>query len=68
MKITLCENCDLVEPASRKMSPTAWLCTGFPRLEGMGFVAPKWWAEKEPYMRCAGINGGACSMFKPRNE
>lgn len=63
--VTLCETCDHVHPESRKRSPTAWLCMKFPRLEGMGFVAPKAWAEQEPYMRCAGINGGACCLWKP---
>lgn len=63
---TFCEDCEHVHPESRKRSPTSWLCMKFPRLEGMGFVAPKAWAKEEPYMRASGINGGACCVFKPR--
>lgn len=65
MTPTFCENCDHVEPASRKRSPSQWVCLKFPRIEGQGFVAPKAWAEMEPFMRCASINGGACPMWKP---
>ena len=60
---TLCEHCDNVHPESRKRLPTQWLCVKFPRLEGMGFVAPYTWVEKEPFMRCSGINGGFCPMY-----
>lgn len=62
--ITLCENCANVESVSRKYSPTQWLCTRFPRIEGMGFVAPHIWAQKEPFMKCRDINGGACPLFE----
>jgi hypothetical protein len=65
---TLCEACDFVEAGSRKGNPYGWLCTRFPRIEGMGFVAPKFWAEKEPFMKCVGINGGKCCLFKPRRD
>jgi hypothetical protein len=63
---TLCEDCDNVHAETRKRSPSSWLCTKFPRLEGMGFVAPKVWAEQEPFMRCVGINGGHCALWAPR--
>lgn len=65
---TLCETCDHVHAETRKRSPAQWLCSRFPRLEGMGFVAPKVWAEQEPYMRCVGINGGACCLWSPRRD
>lgn len=61
---TLCETCDHVHAETRKKSPQSWLCVKFKRIEGHGFVAPKFWAEHEPYMRCVGINGGACPLWK----
>lgn len=63
--MTYCENCENVTADSRKRLPTQWLCIKFPRMEGMGFVAPKVWAEMEPFQRCVGINGGRCPMFTP---
>lgn len=63
---TFCEDCDNVEPASRKRSPASWVCLKFPRVEGNGFVAPKVWADLDPFMRCTGINGGLCPQFEPR--
>lgn len=65
MTPTFCEECDNVHPETRKKLPAQWLCTKFPRLEGMGFVAAKSWAEQEPFMRCVGINGGKCPLFTP---
>lgn len=62
--MTLCEECDNVHPDTRKRAPTGWLCVRFRRMEGMGFVAPKVWTEQEPFMRCSGINGGACPLFE----
>jgi hypothetical protein len=61
---TYCEDCDNVESQSRKRSPASWVCLKFPRTDGAGFVAPKVWADQEPFMRCNGINGGLCPMFK----
>ena len=63
---TFCEDCDNVETASRKRSPSSWLCLKFPRVEGGGFVAPKVWATAEPFMKCTGINGGWCPLFAHR--
>lgn len=68
MTRTTCEECDHVHPASRKLSPSAWLCMKFPRMEGDGFVAPRTWVTVQPYMRCSGINGGACCLFKKRRD
>jgi len=65
---TFCADCDNVHSESRKRLPHYWLCTKFRRLEGMGFVAPAVWVEQEPYMRCVGINGGACCVFTPRRD
>jgi hypothetical protein len=65
---TFCEDCDNVTSESRKRSPTQWTCVKFPRTEGMGFVAPRAWAEMEPYMRCNGINGGACPLYRKRRD
>jgi hypothetical protein len=62
---TYCEDCDNVEPNSRKRSPASWVCLKFPRVEGGGFVAPKVWASEEPHMRCVHINGGLCPMWTP---
>jgi hypothetical protein len=63
---TYCEECDNVEPNSRKRSPSSWVCLKFPRVEGGGFVAPRAWADMDPFMRCTGINGGACVLWTPR--
>jgi hypothetical protein len=63
--VTFCDSCDNVESHSRKKFPGQWLCTKFPRREGMGFVAPDLWVEMEPYMRCVNINGGACPLWTP---
>lgn len=63
-KATYCEDCDHV--VDRKRAVSQWCCVKFPRLEGMGFVGPRVWAETEPHMKCAGINGGACPMYVPR--
>ena len=63
---TYCEDCDHVEASSRKRSPASWVCLKFPRVEGNGFVAPTVWAETDPFMRCANINGGLCPMWAPR--
>ena len=68
MTPTFCEDCDNVHNDTRRQSPSSWLCVEFPRLEGQGFIAPKFWAEKEPFMRCVGINGGACPLFKRRRN
>lgn len=62
---TFCDECDHVEPSSRKKSPYHWICMKFPRVEGMGFVARGKWIAEEPYMHCRGINGGLCPMWKP---
>jgi len=66
--LTFCENCDNVHPASAKGSPNYWLCSKFPHLDGHGFISSTWWSKNEPYMRCAGINGGACPLFKIKTE
>lgn len=65
-EFTYCEDCDNVEPASRKRSPSSWVCLKFPRVEGGGFVAPTVWADQEPFMRCVHINGGYCPQFVPK--
>lgn len=65
---TFCESCDHVHGESRKRSPQSWLCVMFPRMEGYGFVAPKVWAESEPYMKCVGINGGSCPLYRRRRD
>lgn len=69
MKInTACELCDHVHPDTMKLHPARWLCMKFPRLEGFSPVAPLTWVDKEPYMRCIGINGGACPLFERRRD
>jgi hypothetical protein len=65
---TPCELCDEVHPASRTWQPHRWLCMRFPRLDGLDPVAPTQGVVMQPYMRCSGINGGFCCLFKPRRE
>ena len=66
--ITACETCDNVHAGTRKQHPRAWLCVKFRRIEGYSPVAPKAWVEEEPYMRCVGINGGACPLYTARRD
>lgn len=68
MTITTCETCDHVHAETRKQSPSRWVCVKFPRLEGYSPVAPKYWVDAEPYMRCVGINGGLCPMYRERRD
>lgn len=65
---TYCTACEHVHPESKKRLPIYWLCMRFPRLEGMGFVAPKIWVEMEPFNRCVNVNLGACPCYEPRRE
>jgi hypothetical protein len=65
---TYCEACDNVHAETRKLHPGKWLCIKFKRIEGGSFVAPRTWMEREPYMRAASINGGACPLFTPRRN
>jgi len=53
---------------TRKQSPNRWVCVRFPRVEGLSPIAPTKWVELEPYMRCAGINGGFCPLWTARRE
>ena len=68
MSVTLCECCENVHSASAKLNPNSWLCAKFPRLDGHGFVSETWWSRNEPFMRCSGINGGACPLFTAKTE
>jgi hypothetical protein len=68
MKPTPCEDCDGVVASTRKDGPYRWLCIRFPRLPGLDPVAPTQRMVFEPYMRCAGINGGHCPLWSPRRE
>jgi hypothetical protein len=65
---TTCELCDNVHAETRKQHPGKWLCIKFKRVAGGTFIAPNTWVEREPYMRCNGINGGLCPMYVPRRE
>lgn len=65
---TFCVHCEHVHPDTRNKHPAQWLCLKFPRLEGMGYVAPQVWADREPYMRCSGINGGKCPCFERERD
>lgn len=66
--MTTCEDCDNVHMETRKKHPASWLCVRFPRLEGYSPVAPRMWVDAEPYMKCMGINGGACPLWVARRE
>ena len=63
---TFCIECENVVEETRKRLPTQWLCRMHPRIEGQGFVAPKIWAEMEPFLRCRDTNGGRCPVFIER--
>lgn len=66
--ITLCEDCDNLEAQSAKSHPRTWICRKFPRLDGKSFLSETYWGRNEPFMRCEGINGGACPLFTPRPQ
>jgi len=64
MKPTYCDECDNLHPATAKLNEERWLCLRFPKLAGSrGFMSRT--HVNEPYMRCYGINGGACIAFTP---
>lgn len=62
-KPTYCAECDNVLSTTRKKHPSQWMCIKSKRRDGFGHVDPTWCDE--PYMRCIGINGGACPLFTP---
>ena len=62
-KPTYCAECDNVLSTTRKKHPSQWLCIKSKRRDGFGHIDPTWCDE--PYMRCIGINGGACPLFTP---
>lgn len=64
MTPTLCDECDGVTEHTRKLHPNRWTCIHFPRVAGNGFVSAETLIDHEPHMRCGGINGGKCPMFK----
>ncbi|MNF00184.1 hypothetical protein D3C87_1367430 [compost metagenome] len=68
MTPTFCTDCEFVVAESRKRSPSGWLCLKHKRLEGQGFVDPKFWSNEEPYLRCKDVNAGACPLFEKRRE
>jgi len=68
VEITPCQDCDHVHEGTRKLTPTQWVCVKFPRMPGLNPVAPTVWTDREPYMRCVGINGGHCALFVRRIE
>jgi len=65
---TLCEDCANVHTDTRKRSPTQWLCVKHRRVAGGSFIAPNFWVETDPFLRCAAVNGGACLLFSPRRD
>lgn len=58
---TSCADCDHVEPQSRKGYSSGWLC-----MRQKNLIPNAITNELIPFMRCAGINGGDCSLFSPR--
>jgi hypothetical protein len=66
--ITLCEHCRNVDVNTMRQNPRSWTCIRFPRLDGHGFLSETWYGKNEPFMRCEGINGGACPLFEPIAE
>lgn len=68
MNVTPCQDCDNVHSDTRKLAPRQWVCIRFPRLPGLNSVAPTVWTDREPFMRCVGINGGFCPLFVKRRD
>ena len=62
---TFCENCQHV---MNNGQPYAWTCHTHPKKEGFGFVTEKLWDNESPFKRCSGINGGACPMYKEKEN
>lgn len=64
MTPTMCEDCDNVTAATRKLYESQWTCIRHPRLPS-GFVKAD---ADQPYMRCVGINGGKCPLWVRRRD
>lgn len=59
MEPTKCEDCDWLHSSAHEKNsrPEYWLCAAQKRVSYVH--------GEEPFMRCRGVNGGACRMFKP---
>lgn len=67
--ITYCDDCDHLHPATRNLHPDRWMCMQARKVESYHSpVSRNAWVDKEPYMRCRGINGGHCKMFEARRD
>lgn len=62
--ITYCENCQHVEPSTRKGQPWGWLCMKHKN----AFDSPlsETIRTNPPYLRCKDVNGGLCELYEER--
>lgn len=67
-EITLCKYCDHPESDSTKGNSRYWLCTQHPRIFDGGFVTDDKWDKHPPYLYCRDTNGGACPLYKPKEN
>lgn len=64
---TRCEDCEHLHADSRRdRRERAAMCVKFPRVMRADLVFNGITDKDEPFMRCTGINGGACPCFEPR--
>ncbi len=64
-EVTYCEDCDHMDPWSRKGNSRYALCTKFPRMTGAGFVSKDKFDKDSPYNYCNAINLGHCPLWEP---
>lgn len=65
---TYCSDCAWLHPDSLNGPSHAAMCSQFPRKQGFGFVTHNLWDKDKPFMLCRDINGGACPLFKERQD
>lgn len=67
---TYCADCEHCHVPFKGAHPGRWLCRQCPNTAEMGFgcVTPTTWDGADPFMRCVGVNGGACKLFERRHD
>jgi hypothetical protein len=66
--ITVCQECDHLHPDTAKQPSYRWMCMKHPRLPLLNPLTGNEGNAGNHYMRCEGINGGACPLFQKRKE
>lgn len=65
----LCENCDHVDPPTRKLPWYRWCCLVSPKPVPLQFVVAEPFLTEPPFKRCSHVNpAGECPDFEMRKE